>query len=141
MSWMNVPTPSNEQSWLKMIEFAESMPDTNWKKWKNQIVPLLREGIESALHRHFLAGQSMQHLLFSVIDHYGLDEEPRVTIGFDEKMDLFVALTTFNIWFQQPTDRAELSGENNLSLLRQFLVKLWITAKPDQPLPSELQNA
>ena len=56
---MNVTTPSNEQSWQNMVEFAESLPDPQRRKGKDQVVPLLREGIERGLHHHFLVGQSM----------------------------------------------------------------------------------
>ena len=141
MSWMDVPTPTNEQSWLKMIQFAESMPDPGWEKWKAQLVPLLKQGIERGLHHHFLAGQSMQHILFSLIARYGLEHEPRVTIGFNQKMELFVALTTYNIWFREPSDQASLSGPDAFDVFRCFLAKLWVSTRPSQPLPSELQNA
>jgi hypothetical protein len=46
MSLMDVPTPTNEQSWLKMIQFAESRPDPAWRQWKAQVIPLLKQGIE-----------------------------------------------------------------------------------------------
>lgn len=141
MSWMDVPTPSNQQSWLKMIDFVESMPDPQWTAWKAQLVPLLRKGIARGLDRHFLAGQSMQHILFSCIDRYGLEDEPRVTIAFEKGMELYVALSNTNIWFNEPAERANLPAVGGFELFKVFLLKLWLLAKPDESLPSELENA
>jgi hypothetical protein len=138
MTWMEVPTPSNEQSWLKMVDFAESMPDPEWKEWKAQLVPLLRKGIACGLDRHFLAGQSMQHILFSLITRYGLEEEPRVTLAYEEGMTMFAALSNSNIWFSEPSERARVSGADGFEVFKTFLVKLWLLARPHEPLPPEL---
>lgn len=141
MTRMDIQTPSNEQSWLRMIEFVESMSDPEWKEWKAQLGPLLRRGIACGLHHHFLAGQSMQHILFSLINQYGLEDEPRVTVAFEEGMRLFVALSSFNIWFKEPLERSNLSCVDGFDVFKAFLIKLWHLAKPHEPLPPELQNA
>jgi hypothetical protein len=141
MTWMDVPTPTNEQSWLKMVEFVESMPDPDWKEWKAELAPLLRQGITCGLHHYFLAGQSMQHILFSLINQYGLQDEPRVTIAFEKGKKLFVALSTSNIWFNEPSERSSLVCPDAFNVFKVFLAKLWLACKPREPLPAELRIA
>jgi len=140
MSWMDVPTPTNEQSWLRMIQFAQSRPDPGFSEWKAQLVPLLQQGIECGLHHHFLAGQSMHHILFSLIVRYGLEDEPRVTIASNEKMELFAALTNHNIWFTEPAEKVSLAGPDAFRVFKGMLARLWLAARPGEPPPPELQN-
>jgi hypothetical protein len=62
----------------------------------------------------------MQHILFSLIARYGLEHEPRVTIGFSQKRELFVALTNYNIWFREPSEQASLSGPDAFDVFQVF---------------------
>lgn len=131
-------TRFNEDSWLKMIAFAESFPDPVWTDWRAQMVPLLREALERGIHHHFQAGQSMQHIIFSTLEHWGLDREPRVTIGYEKDMSLFVAYSTTNIWFSEPMTKVALQRDNAMNVLARFLRTLWTDTKPDAHVPAEL---
>jgi hypothetical protein len=83
----------------------------------------------------------MQHLVFSTIERYGLEDEPRVTVAFDKSMEVSVAFSVHNIWFKEPTERASLLAGRGFEIFAGFLKKLWLETKQGQSVPVGVMNA
>lgn len=134
---------SNRASWVDVLAFVRGFPDDDtWTNWKRDVLSLLEAGVAEKLDGYYRAGQSMQHIVFSTAEKHGLEymepQPPRVTVGFNKDMSLFVAWSDLNIWFNEPTRRDSLGGETGFDTLKRYLRDLWISTRPSEPLPPGL---
>jgi hypothetical protein len=107
---------NNIASWKAILGRVDRFSENaNWTPWKTFARKFVCEGIELGLDRYFRAGMSMNHLLFSTLDHNGLQREPRVTVEFRRENKLRVAYGTTNLFVSS----AEL--EYTLPLKMHFL--------------------
>ena len=72
---------ANLPSWRDVEAFVERMGDNDrWRRWKAVAQRFIAESVRFGLDAHFRAGQSMDELVFSTLDHHGLRYEPRVVV-------------------------------------------------------------
>jgi hypothetical protein len=121
------------------VEHIERFPDEQWLSWKEFMRPLVRAAADTGLNDYFRAGQSMSHLIFSTAEEHGLElidpPPPRVTLGRDEDLTFFVAISRSNVWFDQPDRKDTIGPDNALSALKAYLYVLWVETRPGQPVP------
>jgi len=130
---------NNKASWRTIQDFVESFPDNEtWKDWKVFMRSAVQKASDDGLNRYFRAGQSMQHIIFSTCERYGLEtydpEPPRVTLGRG-KMGMFVASSSHNLWFSTPEQETLVTADNIAPVLRSYLANLWRETRPNDPVP------
>jgi hypothetical protein len=135
----------NRASWVAVLAFVRQFPEDDvWKKWRQDMSALLEASMAEGLDNYFRAGQSMQHIIFSTAEKHGLEyiepQPPRVTVGFNKDMSLFVAWSNLNIWLNDPTHRDSLDGNAGFNTLKHYLAELWSSTRPYQQLPPSLAS-
>lgn len=135
----------NHASWVTVLDFVRQFPeDAVWSEWKRNVLALLEAAMAEGLDNYFRAGQSMQHIIFSTAERHGIEDiepqPPRVTIGFNKDMSLFVAWSDLNIWFNDPTHRDPLDSKVGFTTLKHYLAELWSKTRDSQPLPPSLAS-
>src|SRR5580700_6573662 len=91
----------NIESWKVVEAFIDRLPGRNagWEPWSTLARRFVNEGHRLGLNRHFRAGKSVTHLVFSTLDHHGLRGEPRVTVEFHPENEIRIAFGSSNLWF------------------------------------------
>lgn len=131
---------SNIASWEAVAADIEQYPDTeHWTPWKQLVRRFLCASIAAGLNRHFRAGQSMHHIVFSTLDHHGLRNEPRVTLEFHPPSEIRIAYGTTNLWFGTPGIEYSLPFDAAFATVRRFLHQLW-TATVPEPIPEDIRS-
>jgi hypothetical protein len=131
---------ANSASWRVVESCIAEYPDEHWQEWRALARDFLSESFRLGLDRHFRAGTSMHHLVFSTLDHYGLRSEPRVTVEFHpEKRELRVAYGCGNLYFAPAELEYTLPFDSGFSTFRRFLKHLW-TATSGDPFPEEIEG-
>jgi hypothetical protein len=86
----------------------------------------------------------MQHIILSTSERHGLENSrpapPRVTIGRDSELEMFVAWSHSNIWFTEPERTELVTAENALPVLKTYLVALWRETRPTEPVPQAAET-
>ena len=119
-----------------------------FRGWASIASSLLARGVALGLDRHFRAGQSMQHLVFSTAPHHGLQDELRVTVawpGADESAAvdgsrIEVSLARANRWFSAPEHRDVVPGDAAWPAVAAYLTLLWRATKGGAPPPAGLPD-
>lgn len=65
---------ANHASWVEVLAFVRRFPnDVVWNEWKRDMLALLEAAVADGLDPYFRAGQSMQHVIFSIAEKHGLE--------------------------------------------------------------------
>lgn len=129
----------NPSSWQAVLEsIAEYPDDDQWREWKLVATRFIRDGIAVGLDRHFRAGNSMHHFIFSTIDDLRLADNPRVTITFDKYEEIRVAYGTKNLYLGQSELSYCLPYDEAFATFRRFLNQLWTETK-SEPISGALR--
>jgi hypothetical protein len=134
---------NNPESWQRIHEFVDwfSDDDPHWSRWKPMVRRVLLELEQRGLVSLFRAGQSMHHIMFSTLDHHGLEAEPRVTLEIHVERGLVrVAYSTANLYFCEPLAEEYVPVEGATAATLAYLRRLWIETKAGQPLPDALRG-
>jgi hypothetical protein len=133
----------NVESWKALEADFELHPDSDyWIPWKALARRLIKESAGVGLHPYFRAGQGMQDVIFSTLDHRGLRHEPRVTVQIrGDTGSLRVAYSTFTLSISLKTPEMDytLPFDEGFATLRRFLNQLW-TATVPEPIPENLRS-
>ena len=85
----------------------------------------------------------MHHIIFSTCERHNLESfdpaPPRVTVIHGET-ESFVAKSSANLYFHEPTRKTPVSEENVWPVLKSYLVELWRETRPQEPLPKPLSE-
>ena len=141
----------NQSSWLKAVQRIEELSHPSFDPWRTFEKRFINCGISrnfdlyfragtSILDRNYLVGPSLPVMVFSTLDHHGLDGEPSITIGLTQS-DL-VRLTYWpGIPAQKKDEKLDytLKLESAIPTFHRFLNHLWEMTKPE-PLPSDLRS-
>ena len=139
------PPATNEASWAAMIQFMAGLSRyPNLVDWSRVGRAVLEHGCALGLDRHFRAGQSMHHLIFSTVPHFGLEAEWRVTLapsppgedGATVSGQIEVSLARANRWFSMPDDAETAPVAEAWPLVAEYLSRLWRATKADTPPPA-----
>jgi hypothetical protein len=134
------------ESWAAMTEFMVRLAQyPAVAGWARVGAGLLAEGRQRGLDQHFRAGQSMQHLIFSIVPHFGLHDELRVTVAWpdDDASSaatgalIEVSLGRTNRWFSAPDRLSVGPAADAWSLVAEYLRALWQDTQ-SAPLPDGL---
>ncbi len=136
---MSVSPPiSNRDSWAYVLRtFDERPDDAYWNRWRSVMPPLIHQAIRSGYNELFLAGAAMHHVLFSTMDHYGLRQEPRVTVEVTEDWQIQIHYSTTNVEFDPSIQSCKVSTEEAFWVLTFYLRRLWTDTRAE-PLPEAL---
>jgi hypothetical protein len=131
---------NNKASWLHVLRFVDQFPDNEtWRDWKIFMRFVIGAGIEAGLDRHYRAGQSVQHIIFSTCERHGLEDfspaPPRITLGRSKDGGMFVAWSHYNVWFRDPEREDSVTSQNVEIVLRRYLSDLWRETRPKDPVP------
>lgn len=127
-------------SWDDLGKFINRFDYPNWEGWKHLADRFMNHCIERQFNRYFRAGQSMTTLVFSTLDHHGLQDEPRVNVVLHppDKLEL-------SYYPGLPVRGAdneleyELNFETGVATFQRFLNHLWEMTMPE-PLPADLRG-
>jgi hypothetical protein len=123
---------ANSASWRAVEEDIGHYPDDQWEAWKALAHEFLAECFRLGLDRHFRAGQSMHHFVFSTLDHHGLRNEPRVTVEFHPtSRELRIAYGCSNLYFSPAELEYTLPFDVGFSTFQRFLKQLWTVTATD----------
>jgi hypothetical protein len=140
------PPTTMPESWLSMTEFmAQLARYPAVAGWARIGAGVLAEGLQRGLDQHFRAGQSMQHLIFSTVPHFGLEDELRVTVAWPENdassaatgARIEVSLGRTNRWFNTPDRLSVAAAADAWPLVAAYLRALWKETQ-GAPLPDGL---
>lgn len=136
-----LPSTSNRESWVRVVQsFGEYPDNTYWNQWRSVVTPLIDRAIHDGYDELFLAGRAMHLVLFSTIDHYGLRQEPRVSLGVtDENWCIQVHYSTTNVEFYPPLETSIAKPDEAFHVLTRYLARLW-TETVAGPLPQTLNK-
>jgi hypothetical protein len=133
------PPLSNEESWASVIQDNGKYPDTPyWNEWRSVIDPLIDEAVKAGYNKLFRAEKSMHHILFSVLDHHGLRDEPRVTLSVTEDWKIQVHYSVANIYFRSALQCQTVIPTEAFPVLTRYLQHLW-TETVAEPIPETLR--
>jgi hypothetical protein len=134
------------ESWAAMTEFMARLAQyPTVAGWARVGADLLAQGQQRGLDQHFRAGQSMQHLIFSTVPHFGLHDELRVTVAWpDGDADsaatgamIEVSLGRSNRWFSAPEQLSIGGAADAWPLVAEYLRTLWQRTQ-STPVPAAL---
>jgi len=133
----------NPESWQRVRVFIEEFPDDpHWSQWKPLVRSVISDLEEGGLSTTFRVGQSMHHILFSLLEHHRLTSEPRVTLEFHPaSQTVRVAYGYTNLYFHEPTAEEVVPVAAAILSILAFLRRLWGEAKPGIPAPDVLTVA
>jgi hypothetical protein len=133
------PIPiSKRESWVRVVRsFGEYPDDSYWNQWRALMTPLIDRAIHDGYNELFQAGRAMHLVLFSTIDHYGLRQEPRVSLGITEDWCIQVYYSTTNVEFNPPIEASKATPDEAFQVLTRYLRRLW-TKSVAEPLPQAL---
>jgi hypothetical protein len=117
--------------------FDEYPDDPYWNQWRSVIAPLIGQGIRAGYDELFLAGPSMHRVLLSTMDHYGLRQEPRVTIEVTEDWHIQIHYSTANVEFNPSIETSKARTDEAFEVLTRYLRRLWSDTFA-KPLPEVL---
>ncbi len=130
---------SNLESWADIINFINKFDDPQWIDWQKLALRFMQYGIDHNFNHHFRVGQSMRTLVFSTLDHYGLEYEPRVTVVITPPETIRLIYTPSN---PAPREEDELEYEliysDAMPTFQRFLNHLWEMTR-SEPLPSNMK--
>jgi hypothetical protein len=131
---------ANRESWRTVTEFVDDFTDENWAEWKSFARLFIEYGIERSFDGHFRAGTSMTTLVFSTLDHHGLNYEPSVTVTRTHSNEAKVVYSP-----STPAKKGDkrlqyiLAYEDALPTFQRFLNHLWEMTK-SEPLPADMRS-
>ena len=130
----------NPESWQRIHQFIDEFPDTpHWSQWKPLVRSTVAELEERGLSTVFRVGQSMHHILFSLVEHHRLTSEPRVTLEFHPaSQTVRVTYSYTNLYFHEPAAEEVVPVASAIPNILAFLRRLWGEAKPGIPTPNAL---
>jgi hypothetical protein len=123
---------ANLESWRAVEAFVERMGD----RWRAVAQRFLGEGVRFRLDSYFRAGQSMDELVFSTLDHHGLQWEPRVMVKF-------FAEDRIHVKYVHPPARGPeytLPFDQAFPTFVRFLSQIWSATMPEA-VPEEVRAA
>jgi hypothetical protein len=131
---------ANRDSWREVTESIDEFPDENSASWKSFARRFIGYGIERNFDRHFRAGTSMMTLVFSTLDHHGLNYEASVSVALTHADEAKVVYSP-SIPATKGDERLQyiLPYEDALPTLQRFLNHLWEVTK-SEPLPSDMRS-
>ena len=120
---------ANIESWKAVEAFVDGMPESaSWTLWKVLARRLLGESVRFGLNRYFRAGQSMDRLVFSTLDHHRLNiMDARVTVEVRAENEVRVSYFQFGIQELEYTLPFELAFPTFV----RFLNQLWTATMPE----------
>jgi hypothetical protein len=123
---------ANIESWRVVEAFVESMPESaHWTPWKTLARRIIGESVKFGLNRYFRAGQSMSDLVFSTLDHHGLQREPRVIVKLRPENDVHLAYWAARLYFSIPMLEYTLPFDLAFPTFVRFLNQLWTATMPE----------
>jgi hypothetical protein len=135
-----VNADENRATWQHVLDFVAEYPDNEyWNRWKAIVSPILERAVELEYDSLFRAGMSVNHVIFSTLDHHGLRDEPRVTFEVMKDWSIRISLTTNNVWFREPTQFAVMDELSAFPTLQRYLWHLWEETVPE-PVPDRLRS-
>ena len=134
---------SNAESWQQIHEFIDEFPENDyWSQWKSMVLVILSKLEARGMTSLFRIGLSMNHVLFSTLDHHRLTSEARVTLEFHPKdQSVRVAYSNWNVSFREPISEETIPISGALPRIREYLQRLWSETKPMTPIPHGLNVA
>jgi len=128
----------NRDSWAYVVRSFDEYPDDPyWNQWRSVMTPLIDHAIHAGYNELFLAGRAMHLVLFSTIDHYGLRQEPRVSLGVTEDWCVRIYYSTTNVEFNPPIETSKATPDETFQVLTRYLQRLWAETVAE-PLPQAL---
>ena len=133
----------NPESWQRIHEFIDEFPDTpHWSQWKPLVRSVISDLESRGLSTLFRVGQSMHHILFSLVEHHRLVSEPHVTLEFHaEPQTVRVAYGYTNLHFGEPAAEEVVPVASAIPSILAFLRRLWGEARPGISVPDALTVA
>jgi hypothetical protein len=82
----------------------------------------------------------MDHIIFSTLDHHGLEGDPRVTLVFlPKEQRVHVAYSRGNLHFSEALSEESVDVSSAIPCVLRFLHRLWSETRPDVPIPDALK--
>jgi hypothetical protein len=134
-----VDSDSNQASWIEVQSRIQGYPDReHWNRWREAVMPILQRAADAEFDSLFRAGTSMDHIIFSTLDHDGLRDEPRVTLDVRFNWKVRISYTTHNIHFRSPNQFEEIDPSSAFPVFTRYLQHLWEETIPE-PIPELLR--
>jgi hypothetical protein len=133
---------TNLESWDQVQEFIRrsDVDGHYYRNWGNLAAKIISDLKKLKLNENFRLGTAMFCLIFSTIDHYGLNEEPSVYLDIDP-----INLSA-RVAYCPRSDRPETwqekiySADDAGSAILECLQRLWAETKPHLPLPEAFRD-
>jgi hypothetical protein len=127
---------SNLESWTSLQSFVDSLPeDVYWKAWKSLAQQFLTQSLDAGLNRFFRVGRGMTDLIFSTLDHHGLNGENCVIV---ELWPPDSVRLTYSRHHKSLNVEYVLDFDTAFPTFQRFLNQLWINTMPEA-IPSDLR--
>jgi hypothetical protein len=123
----------NQETWNRIVIFYERFLSMEYWQYLTPLYCLVKQVASSEKAKSFRAGQSLVTLMISTTSYHGLeDNDPFVTVELQRTEKDEAALFEVEYW-QGNTfiEKRVCDEENVLSVLDEFLSRLWRDTKSD----------
>ena len=129
----------NRESWRAARALIEECSDDEyWSSWKRMALSVVSDLEKRGLDSAFRVGMSMHHILFSTLDHHGLENgQPRIVFEIESRKGVARIAYTNRFDIDQKFVETVDVGVAAEKLI-EYLRRLWVETKGGEEVPHGL---